>query len=62
MTLTEAASLFKKMEASPRGRVDMVKRTIPDDDASFVVLFRLHSGSHAQVTTPAEWPLPKTLV
>lgn len=62
MTLSEAASLFEKMERSPRGRVDLVKRAIPEDSSSYVILFRLESGSHAQITTPADWPLDRSLV
>lgn len=62
MTLTEAIKLLPKMQKSPRGKVDLIKRARPDDPESYIIFFRLESGSHAQVANETDWPLPKTLV
>ena len=58
MRLSEFEKLRPKMEASPRGRIDLIKRTSDADD-SFTVFFKLESGSHAQIAKPDDWPIPR---
>ena len=62
MTLDEWAALWPKVKRSERGRVDWIKRTRPDDDASFVVGYTLkETGTPVQLSSPEDWPLSRSL-
>lgn len=60
MTLDDFEAMRPQLEQSNRGRIDLVKRTSDAPD-SFIVFFRLDSGSHVQLADPRDWPIPDAL-